>query len=40
MKKKVIIVGAGVSGLASAIRLAVKGYDEAIYEKEQKPGVK
>ncbi|MDD2534058.1 MAG: phytoene desaturase family protein [Eubacteriales bacterium] len=33
MKKKVIVVGAGVSGLASAIRLQHLGYDVEIYEK-------
>lgn len=33
MKKKVIIVGAGVSGLASAIRLQHLGYDVEIFEK-------
>lgn len=39
-KKKVIIIGAGVAGLASAIRLQHDGYDVELYEKEDKPGGK
>lgn len=32
-QKKVIIVGAGIGGLASALRLLSKGYEVVIYEK-------
>lgn len=39
-KKKIIIIGAGVAGLASAIRLQNAGYDVEIYEKEKIPGGK
>ncbi len=37
-QKKVIVVGAGVSGLASAIRLQHLGYDVEIYEKNSIAG--
>ena len=40
MNNKVIIVGAGVGGLATAIRLLSKGYKVTIYEKEEKIGGK
>lgn len=40
MKKKVIVVGAGVAGLASAIRLQHAGYQVELYEKESTPGGK
>lgn len=36
--KKVIIIGAGVSGLASGIRLLKMGFDVEIYEKNEKVG--
>ena len=36
--KKVIVVGAGVAGLCSAIRLQHKGFDVTILEKENIPG--
>lgn len=36
--KKVIIVGAGIGGLASALRLLSKGYQVAIYEKNKQIG--
>lgn len=39
-KKKIIVVGAGVAGLASAIRLQHAGYDVEIYEKEKMAGGK
>ena len=32
-RKKAVVIGAGFGGLAAAIRLSVKGYDVAIYEK-------
>lgn len=34
MKKTVSVIGAGVAGLASAIRLQHAGYDVTLYEKE------
>ncbi|WP_256011499.1 1-hydroxycarotenoid 3,4-desaturase CrtD [Desertivirga xinjiangensis] len=37
---KAIIVGAGIAGIASAIRLAVKGFQVDIYEKNSYPGGK
>ncbi|WP_135548351.1 phytoene desaturase family protein [Paenibacillus cymbidii] len=40
MGKKVIVIGAGVAGLAAAIRLQHDGYQVEIYEKESLPGGK
>lgn len=37
---KTIIIGAGVAGLAAAIRLAVKGFEVVVYEKNAYPGGK
>ncbi|MTM41868.1 FAD-dependent oxidoreductase, partial [Turicibacter sanguinis] len=37
-QKKVIIVGAGIGGLASALRLLSKGYEVVIYEKNERVG--
>ena len=39
-KKSISVVGAGVAGLASAIRLQHAGYEVSIYEKEFTPGGK
>lgn len=39
-KKTVSVIGAGVAGLASAIRLQKAGYQVEIYEKEDGPGGK
>jgi len=36
--KKVAVVGAGPSGLAAAGRLACRGYDVTVFEKEERPG--
>jgi len=38
--KKVIIIGAGTAGLASACRLQANGYDVTVYEKNAIPGGK
>lgn len=40
MAKKVIVIGAGVAGLASACRLQSQGYDVVIYEKHHQVGGK
>ncbi|MCQ4086713.1 NAD(P)/FAD-dependent oxidoreductase [Saccharibacillus sp. JS10] len=40
MSKKVIVIGSGVAGLASAIRLQNAGYQVEIYEKGSTPGGK
>ena len=38
--RKVIVIGAGISGIATAIRLAVKGFEVAVYEANSYPGGK
>jgi len=38
MKKKIIIIGAGFGGLAAACRLAARGHDVEIFEKQDKLG--
>lgn len=38
MKKKVIIIGAGISGLATAFWLEEKGYETEIIDKNPEPG--
>ncbi len=37
---KAIIIGAGIAGIASAIRLVIKGYDVEIFEANSYPGGK
>jgi phytoene desaturase len=37
---KAIVIGSGIAGLASAIRLAVQGFQVEVYEKNQYPGGK
>lgn len=39
-QQKAIIIGAGIAGIASAIRLAVKGYKVDVYEANSYPGGK
>ena len=39
-QQKAIIIGAGVAGLASAIRLSAQGFDVDVYEKNSYPGGK
>jgi len=36
--KKVVIIGAGIGGITTAVYLAQKGYDVSIYEKNPSPG--
>lgn len=38
--KKVAVIGAGIGGLAAALRMRAKGYEVVVYEKEDKPGGK
>ncbi len=38
MKKSVLIIGAGIGGLSTALRLLSKGYDVKVYEKEKNIG--
>jgi phytoene desaturase len=38
--KKAIIIGSGVGGMATAIRLAVQGFAVSVYEKNSQPGGK
>ena len=40
MKQKVLIVGAGIGGLATAIRLVNKGYGVTIFEQQPNVGGK
>ncbi len=40
MKRKAIIVGAGIAGIASAIRLSTKGYEVSVFEANVYPGGK
>jgi len=37
---KAIVIGAGVGGLAISIRLAIKGYDVKVFERNEGPGGK
>lgn len=39
-KPKAIVIGAGIAGIASAIRLAVKGFDVEVFEANAHPGGK
>ena len=38
--KKVIIIGSGIGGLSTAIRLKAKGFDVDVFEKNSFPGGK
>jgi len=40
MKLNISVIGAGVGGLASAIRLAVRGHNVTVFEQSDKPGGK
>ena len=37
---KAIVIGAGIAGIASAIRLTLKGYQVDVFEANSKPGGK
>lgn len=39
-KQQAVIIGSGIAGIACSIRLAVKGYQVAVYEKNSFPGGK
>lgn len=39
-QKKAVIIGAGIAGIAAAIRLAVKGYAVEVFEANATPGGK
>ncbi|QIL40162.1 phytoene desaturase [Pedobacter sp. HDW13] len=39
-KPKAIVIGAGIAGIASAIRLSVKGYEVSVFEAGSEPGGK
>ncbi|MEI8279030.1 MAG: 1-hydroxycarotenoid 3,4-desaturase CrtD [Bacteroidota bacterium] len=38
--QKAVIIGAGIAGMATAARLAAKGYEVSVYEKNNYPGGK
>ena len=38
--KKVAVIGAGIAGIASAIRLAHKGFEVSVFEANAYPGGK
>ena len=40
MKRKAIIIGSGIAGLAVSIRLISKGFDVEVYEKNDNVGGK
>ncbi len=40
MKSKAIIIGAGIAGIAAAIRLSKKGYNVEVFEANSYPGGK
>lgn len=40
MKQQAAIIGSGIGGIASAIRLAAKGYDVQVFEQAPRPGGK
>ena len=40
LNKKVIIVGSGIGGMATAVRLAVQGFEVVVFEKNSGPGGK
>ena len=40
MNKKALIIGSGIAGIASALRLKKKGYDVTIFEANSYPGGK
>jgi phytoene dehydrogenase-like protein len=39
-QQKALIIGAGIAGIATAIRLAIKGYAVEVFEANSYPGGK
>ncbi|MBC7418676.1 MAG: NAD(P)-binding protein, partial [Pedobacter sp.] len=39
-KPSAIVIGAGIAGIASSIRFAIKGHDVTVFEANGKPGGK
>src|ERR671910_2789401 len=37
-KKRVVVIGAGMGGLAAAIRLAAEGFEVEVFEKNERVG--
>ena len=40
MKKKVVVIGSGIAGITSAIRLKMRGYEVEVYESNSYTGGK
>ncbi len=40
LKRRIVIIGSGIGGIAAAIRLAIKGYDVTVTESNAYPGGK
>jgi phytoene dehydrogenase-like protein len=38
--KKAVIIGAGIAGIAAAIRLRIQGFDVEVFEQNNYPGGK
>ncbi len=38
MRRKIVVIGSGLGGLAAGIRLAARGHDVEMYEKRDQPG--
>ena len=38
MSQRVVVIGSGFGGLASAVRLAIKGHDVTLIDNRDKPG--
>ena len=39
-RKRVVIIGAGIGGLAAAVELSARGFDVTLLERAQTPGGK
>ncbi|MFO0414410.1 MAG: phytoene desaturase family protein, partial [Bacteroidota bacterium] len=40
LQRKVSVIGSGIAGLAAAIRLAIRGYEVDVFERNEYPGGK